>query len=93
MSRLNMNHKLSLHEFEKCACCSQVEITKKSITMVTEPLELIHFDLCEIDSMLIRNNKMYFGTFIDDFSDFIFIYLLKNKSDASNMFKVFAIEV
>ena len=42
MSGLNMISKLSLHEFEKCACCSQAKITetsRKSVTKETEPLE------------------------------------------------------
>ena len=30
MSRLNPIPKLSMHEFEKCACCSQAKITKTS---------------------------------------------------------------
>ncbi|KAL4026406.1 hypothetical protein IC575_014836 [Cucumis melo] len=96
MSRLNLIPKLSLHDFEKCACCSQAKITKtshKSVTRVTEPLELIHSDLCEFDGTLTRNSKRYVITFIDDCSDYTFIYLLKNKSDAYEMFKVFVTEI
>ena len=94
MSRLNMIPKLYLHEFEKCACCNQAKITKasyKSIITVIESIELIHFDLCEFDGML--NSRRYFITFIDDCSEFTFIYFLKNKSDAFDMFKAFVIEV
>ena len=61
--------KLSLHEFDKCACCSQAKITKtlhKSVTRVIESLQLIHFDLREFDGMITKNNKRYFITFIDD---------------------------
>ena len=36
---------------------------------------------------------MYVITFIDDCSDYTFIYLLKNKSDVLDMFKVFTIEI
>ena len=43
--------------------------------------------------MLTRNSKKYFITFIDDCSDFTFIYLLKNKSDVFDMFKVFVTEI
>ncbi|KAA0046026.1 putative Polyprotein [Cucumis melo var. makuwa] len=60
MSRLNLIPKLSLHDFEKCACCSQAKITEtshKSVTIVTGPLELIHSDLCEFDGTLTRNSK------------------------------------
>ena len=52
--------KLSFHEFDKCACCSQAKITKtshKSITRVTKLLELILSNLCEFDDMITRNNK------------------------------------
>ena len=39
MSRLSMIPKLSLHEFDKCACCSQAKITRTSHEFVTiEPL-------------------------------------------------------
>ena len=91
MSRLNLIPKLSLHDFEKCACCSQAKITKTShkfVTRVTKPLELIHSDLCEFDGTLTRNSKTYVIIFIDDSFDYTFIYLLKNKSDAYDMFKV-----
>ena len=83
MNRLHPIPKLSWHDFEKCACCSQAKITKtshKSVTRVTEPLALIHFDL--FDGTLTRNSKRY-----------TFIYLLKNKSDTYDMFKVFVIEI
>ncbi|KAL0539363.1 hypothetical protein IC582_023574 [Cucumis melo] len=96
MSRLNLIPKLSLHDFEKCVCCSQAKITKtlyKSVTRVTEPLELIHSDLCEFDGILTRNSKRYVITFIDDCSDYTFIYLFKNKSDAYDMFKVFVTKI
>ncbi|KAL0545202.1 hypothetical protein IC582_020351 [Cucumis melo] len=95
-SWLNLTPKLSLHDFEKCACCSQTKITKtshKSVTRVTEPLELIHSDLCDFDDTLTRNSKRYVITFIDDRSDYTSIDLLKNKSDAYDMFKVFVTEI
>ena len=60
MSRLNLIPKLSLNEFKKCACCSQAKKTKtshKSVTMITEPLELFRFDLCEFDGTLTRTIK------------------------------------
>ena len=96
MSRLNLIPKLSLHDFEKCVCCSQAKIIKtlhKSVTRIIEPLELIYSDLCEFDGTLTRNSKRYVITFIDDCSDFTFMYLLKNKSDVLDMFKVFVTKI
>ena len=88
--------KMNQTEFEKCEFCSQAKITKnshKSVIRESEPLDLIHSDICELDGTLTRNGKRYFITFIDDCSDFTFVYLMKNKSDALDMFKLFVTEI
>ena len=56
---------------------------------VFEPLNLIHTDICEFERTLTRNGKRYFITFIDDCSNFSCVYLLRNKSEAIDMFKIF----
>ena len=56
---------------------------------MTEPLELIHSNLCEFDGTLTRNSKRY----VDDCSNYIFIYLLKTKSDAFDIFKVYVTKI
>ena len=43
--------------------------------------------------MLTRNSKRYFITSIYECSDFTFIYLLKNKSNAFDTFKLFVNEI
>ena len=96
MSSLGLIPKLSLNDFEKCDFCSQAKITKqshKSVLRESEPLNLIHSDICELDSTLTRNGKRYFITFIDDCSDYTFVYLMKNKNDALDMFKEFVTEI
>ena len=96
MSNLEMIPKLSLKDFDKCESCSQAKITKiphKSVIRVSEPLDLIHFDICEFERTLTRNGKRYFITFIDDCSNFSYVYLLKNKSEVIDMFKIFLNEV
>ena len=90
MSNLGLIPKLSLNDFHKCEFCSQAKITKtshKSVIRESEPLDLIHSDICELDGTLTRNGKRYFITFIDDSSDYTFVYLMKNKSEALDMFK------
>ena len=92
MSSLGLIPDLSLKDFEKCESCSQAKITKtphKSVIRVSEPLDLIHSDICDFEGILTRNEKRYFITFIDDCSNFSYVYLLKNKSEAINMFKFF----
>ena len=97
MSSLGLLPKLSLNDFEKCEFCSQAKITKAPHKTVigkeTEPLDLVHSDICELDGTLTRNGKRYFITFIDDCSDFTFVYLMKNKSEALDMFKLFVAEI
>ena len=83
-------------DFEKCETCSQAKITKrphKSVVRNTELLELIHSDLCEFEGILTRGGNRYIITFIDDFSKYTTIYLLKNKSDAFEKFQDFLKEV
>ena len=80
----------------KCACYCQDKITKtlhKSITRVTESLELIHYALCEFDDTSTSNSKRCVITFIEDCSDYTCIYLLKNKSDVFDMFKVYVTKI
>ena len=56
-------------------------------------LDLIHFDLCEFEGILTRGGNRYIITFIDDFSKYTTVYLLKNKSDAFEKFQDFLKEV
>ncbi|CAJ2637004.1 unnamed protein product [Trifolium pratense] len=96
ISNLGLIPKLSFNEIEKCEFCSQAKITKskhKSVIRESEPMDLIHSDICELDGTMTRNNKRYFITFIDDCSDYTFVYLMKNKSDAFDMFKIFVKEI
>ena len=95
MSSLGLIPELS-KDFEKCETCSQAKITKKphkSVVRNTELLELIHSDLCEFEGILTRGGNRCIITFIDDFSKYATIYLLKNKSDAFEKFQDFLKEV
>ena len=95
MSSLGLIPRLS-KDFEKCETCSQAKITKrphKSVVRNTELLELIHSNLCEFEGILTREGNRYIITFIDDFSKYTTIYLLKNKSDAFEKFQDFLKEV
>ena len=77
-------------DIEKCEACSQAKITKrphKNVERNTELLELIHTNLCEFEGKLTRGGNKYFITFIDDFSKYAYVYLLKNKRDAFEKFK------
>ena len=57
------------------------------------PLELIHSNLCEMNGELTKGGKRYFITFIDDYTRFCYVYLLKTKDEALHYFKIFKAEV
>ena len=47
---------------------------------------LIHFDLANLKQIVSRGSKSYFVTFIDDFSRYTKVYLIKLKDEAFNIF-------
>ena len=52
------------------------------------PLELVHWDLCEINGVLTKGGKKYFMTLIDDPTRYCYVYLLKSKDVAFHFLKV-----
>ena len=56
-------------------------------------LELVHLDVCGPMSTQARGGYEYFITFIDDYSRFGYVYLMKRKSEAFEKFKEFRVEV
>jgi transposase InsO family protein len=76
----------------KCEVCTQAKMTKKPFPKVernSQLLKLVHSDICEINGMLTRGGKRYFITFIDDYSHFTYVYLLRTKDEAFGKFKEF----
>jgi len=81
-----------------CEACVQGKQTRKqfrdaSDVQTTETLQLIHSDVCAPMSVDSLGNSRYFVTFIDDFSRFCHVYLLKRKSEVLTKFKEFHAEV
>ena len=55
-------------------------------------LEIVHIDISGPYSTTLCSNK-YFITFIDDFSHYGYVFFIKEKTDALEMFKVSRTEV
>jgi len=75
-----------------CDSCIQAKMTRKSFpkkseTISTEPLDLIHTDICGPMESETPSGNRYFMTLIDDYSKYCAVYLLKQKSDASQKIK------
>ncbi|KAK0605321.1 hypothetical protein LWI29_025463 [Acer saccharum] len=72
-------------------------MTKRSFSTkgarATECLGLIHIDVCGPMSIQARGGYEYFITLTDDYSRFGYVYLMRHKSDAFDMFKAFKAEV
>jgi hypothetical protein len=69
---------------EICDVCNKTKLTRlpfpASTTKTTAPLELIHMDLCGPMEESLGKSK-YMATFLDDYSGYSAVVLLKYKSD------------
>ena len=85
---------LDFADFETCVNCIKGKKTNKSkrgAKMSTNLLEIIHIDICCPD--MNANGPKYFITFIDDYSRYMYLYLLHSKDEALGAFNVFKAEV
>ena len=85
---------LDFTDFETCVNCikgKQTNTHKKGANRSSEILEIIHTDICCPD-MDIQGPK-YFITFIDDYSRYMYLYMLRSKDEALDAFKIFKVEV
>ena len=87
--------RLDFDDLEICVDCVKGKLTKtkrKGATRSQNLLEIVHTDISGPYSTTLCGKK-YFITFIDDFSRYGYVYLIKEKTDTLEMFKVFWTEV
>ena len=80
----------------KCDICVESKITKKtchSVERQAELLGLIHIDLADLKQTMSRGGKNYFVTFIDDFSRYTKVYLIKHKDATFDTLLTYKAEV
>ena len=85
---INLNH--------KCEICVEAKMTRKSFSTIersTEPLALVHSDLCDFKSIQSRGGKKYIIIFLDDYSRFCYLYLLRSKDETLDAFILYKNEV
>ena len=85
---------LDFTDFDTCVDYikgKQTNKSKKGAKRSIDILKIIHLDICclNIDMYGLK----YFISFIDDYSRYMYIYLLRNKNEALDAFKVFKAEV
>jgi len=85
---------LDFADFKTCVDCikdKKTNMSKKGANRSSSILEIIHTDICIPD--MDTHGQKYFITFIDDYSRYMNVYLLHNKNEALDAFKVFKAEV
>ena len=85
---------LDYTDFETCVDCikgKQTNKSKKHANRSSNILEIIHTDICCPDMDM--PGQKYFITFIDDYSRYMYVYLLHNEYEALDAFKIFKAEV
>ena len=89
--------KFNFESYDECEACLLGKMAKAPFTKtgkrVSAQLELIHSDVCGPIRIMARGGFYYFITFIDDFSRYGYVYLLKHKSDSFKKFKEFKAKV
>jgi len=83
-------------DFGTCEACIKGKMTHAPFPKAErskEPLAIIHSDICGEMSTPTNGQKLYFITFIDDYSRYGYVYLLKHKSEGFDAFKAFKTEV
>ena len=81
-------------DFETCVDCikgKQTNKSKKGAKRSSNLLEIIHIDICCPD--MDASSPKYFITFIDNYSQYMYLYLLRTKDEALDAFKIFKAEV
>ena len=69
------------------------ESSFQNVERLTEPLDLIHSDICDLKFVQTRGGNKYFITFVDDSNKYCYVYLLKNKDKAIEEFVLYKNEV
>ncbi|CAN1221891.1 Retrovirus-related Pol polyprotein from transposon TNT 1-94 [Linum grandiflorum] len=81
----------------KCSVCIESKFAKKTFfpvhKRVSSVLDLVHTDLAVFKDIESLGGKKYYITFIDDFSRYTKIYLLKSKDEAEDKFLIYKAEV
>jgi hypothetical protein len=97
LTSLSLIPKFTSVKNSKCHVCVESKQTRKPHKTVEArnlaPLELVHFDLSEVNSVLTKGDKKYFMTLIEDSNRFCYIYLLKSKDEVLHYFKIYKAEV
>ena len=75
---INLNHipTFQIDAKHKCETCVEEKLTWSSFQSIerhTEPLDLIHSDICDLKLVQTRGGNKYFITFVDDSTKYCYV--------------------
>ena len=90
--------RFSVHNFEECLTCIENKYPRKSFkkrrTVASKPLDVIYSDILgPVHPTTMGGNRKYVLVFIDGCTNYLWISLLKHKSDVSSEFEKFLREI
>uniref|UniRef100_A0A1Y1L115 Retrovirus-related Pol polyprotein from transposon TNT 1-94 n=1 Tax=Photinus pyralis TaxID=7054 RepID=A0A1Y1L115_PHOPY len=85
-----IDDKVKICQVDFCEPCVEGKITRLPYGTRTKSqrlLQVVHTDICGPISPITHDGHKYFITFIDDYSNFTVVYLLKSKDEAFDKFQ------
>ena len=92
MSKSGLIHLINLDDFHTCEPCIKRKMTSKPFSKCwksSDLLEVVHSDICGPLRTKTHQGMEYFITFMNNYSKYKYVYLLKYKSGAVEKFKEF----
>lgn len=87
---------VKLGKIEFCEACVQGKMNRSSFgtrSKASRILEIVHSDVAGPMTPASYDDCKYFVTFIDDYSNFVHVYIIKNKSEVFDCFKEYCLMV
>ncbi|GJT92490.1 gag-pol polyprotein [Tanacetum coccineum] len=85
--------KLDAHDISDYSCCKLAKFLalpfSNSVSSSTAPFDIVHSDVWGPSSVSTKGGSKYYVSFIDDFTRYTWIYLIKRRSDFLIVFKEF----
>jgi len=88
---------VNTENYSKCPECVEAKFATKPFKSVTTRktylLELVHSDLADFKNTMSKGEKKLYITFVDDYSRYTKVYLLKSKDEDEEIFLKYKVEV
>ncbi|GJV27832.1 pol polyprotein [Tanacetum coccineum] len=83
----------SKYKYETCVEAKLTRTPCKSVKRTTEPLDMIHTNICDLKSLPTKGGNKYFIMFIYLCTKYCYVYCLKSKDEAIEKFVLYKTKV